>query len=235
MNKFKAVIFDFDGTFADSGDGIRRCVEYALEKYDIPVGDKSKLNYFVGPPLHVGFGDMYGANDEQCEKLIEAYRDRYARIGVYEAELYEGIVELVNTLKKNGIKVGIASSKPKFFIDQVMKYLGTSELFDTVVGTQLDNHNADKTELINTALKNLEITDKHVSVMVGDRLYDVNGAKRAGVLSVGVLYGYGSETELKDAGADFLAHDVTGLYKILLDNDEIMKKTVDNANCIYYN
>ncbi|NCC86479.1 MAG: HAD family hydrolase [Clostridia bacterium] len=224
MNKFKAVIFDFDGTIVDSGEGIRRSIEYALEKNGVPVGEKSKLNYFIGPPLNVSFEDMYGINGEQCEKLIETYRDRYARLGVYEVELYEGIVELLNTLKENGIKIGIASSKPTCFIKQVMEYFKISEFFDTVVGTNFEKHNADKKELINTALKNLGITDKSVSIMVGDRLYDINGAKGAGILSVGVLYGYGSETELKDAGADFLAHDVTEIYKILNNNDETLKK-----------
>lgn len=224
MNKLKAVIFDFDGTIVDSGEGIRRSIQYALEKNGVPVGEKGKLNYFIGPPLHVSFEDMYGINGKQCEELIEAYRDRYARLGVYEAELYEGIVELVNTLRENGVKVGIASSKPTCFIHQVMEHFKISELFDTVVGTNFNKHKADKTELVNTALKNLGITDKKASIMVGDRLYDVNGAKGAGILSVGVLYGYGSETELKDAGADFLAHNVTGLYKILNNNDETLKK-----------
>ncbi len=218
MNKIKAVIFDFDGKFIDSGEGIRRCAEYDLEKNNIPVGDKSKLNYFIGPPLNVGFRDMYGADEEKCKELIVDYRDRYEKAGVYEAELYDGAVELVEKLKENGVKVGIASSKPTFFINKILNHIGLTELFDTVVGTHLDNQNADKTELINTALANLKVTDKNSSIMVGDRLYDIKGAKGVGILSVGVLYGYGSEAELKDAGADFLAHNMTELNKILLNN-----------------
>ncbi len=217
MNKFKAVIFDFDGTFIDSGEGIRNCVEYALKKHNIPVGDKGKLNYFIGPPLNVGFSDMYGASPKQCENLIADYRDRYEKIGVYEAQIYNGMVELVKKLKKNGVKVGVASSKPTYFINKILTHMSLTDLFDTVVGTQLDNHNADKTILINTALENLQITDKESCIMVGDRLYDVNGAKGAGILSVGVLYGYGSKAELEEAGADFLAQDVTQLNKILLN------------------
>lgn len=217
MNKFKAVIFDFDGTFIDSGKGIRNCVQYALEKHDIPVGDKEKLDYFIGPPLNVGFSDMYGASQEQCVTLIADYRDRYERIGVYEAQLYDGMVELVKMLKESGVKVGVASSKPTYFINKILEHINLTDLFDTVVGTQLDNHNADKTVLINTALENLQITDKSSAIMVGDRKYDVGGAKGAGVLSVGVLYGYGSKAELEEAGADFLAQNVTQLGKILLN------------------
>lgn len=217
MNKFKAVIFDFDGTFIDSGEGIRNCVEYALEKHNIPVGDKGKLNYFIGPPLNVGFSDMYGASPKQCDSLIADYRDRYEEIGVYESQIYNGMVELVKKLKKNSVKVGVASSKPTYFINKILNHMSLTDLFDTVVGTQLDNHNADKTVLINTALENLQIVDKKSCIMVGDRMYDVNGAKGAGILSVGVLYGYGSKAELEEAGADFLAQDVTELNKILLN------------------
>ncbi len=217
MSKFELVLFDFDGTIADSAEGILNCVEYALDKHNIPVGDRSRLNFFIGPPLYTSFNHLYGLEGEQCDEIVETYRERYNTQGVFEFTLYDGIVDLVKELKENGIKVGIASAKPRVFIHRMLEKSGIDNIFDTIEGTDLENHNADKTFIIKKAMKNMEIDDNDVVAMVGDRHYDINGAKKADVTSVGVLYGYGTQDELKDAGADYLAGNIEELKKILLD------------------
>ncbi|MEG1316805.1 MAG: HAD hydrolase-like protein, partial [Oscillospiraceae bacterium] len=121
MSKYKVVLFDFDGTFVDSGTGILNSVEYALEKHSIPLGDRSRLNYFIGPPLYVGFNHLYGVEGEECDSLVDAYRERYKEKGVFEFEIYDGIVELIEELKGSGIKVGVASAKPEVFIYQMLE------------------------------------------------------------------------------------------------------------------
>lgn len=222
MSKFKVVLFDFDGTFVDSGEGILNCVEYALEKHNIPVGDRSRLNYFIGPPLYTSFTDLYGIEGEDCENIVETYRERYASKGVFECALYDGIIDVVKSLKENGIKVGIASAKPEIFIYQMIELFKVEGLFDTIAGRDLENHDDDKTGILLKSMSNLGIKneeDKVKVAMVGDRHYDITGAKNAGVTSVGVTYGYGTEQELVDAGADFIAHNMEELNKILLNND----------------
>lgn len=217
MSNFRAVLFDFDGTFVDSGLGILNCVEYALEKHNIPIGDRSRLNYFIGPPLYVSFNHLYGVQGEECDKLVETYRERYNTKGVHEFEVYDGIEKLIKKLKEQGIKVGIASAKPRVYIEQMLNESGNYNLFDVIVGTVLSNHNEDKAITIENALKELEITDKSICVMVGDRHYDITAAKKSGVASVGVTYGYGTEEELENAGADYIAHNMTELHNILLN------------------
>ena len=216
MKKYDAVIFDFDGTIADTGEGIIKSVEYALTKYGYEIENPKKLHYFIGPSLFKGFKDMYGADDEMCQKLTDAYRERYSEKGILECQLYEGIMNVVSELKNNCIKVGIASAKPTFYLFKIISNFGLTDLFDTVVGTELEIRNADKGALINTALGNLGIEDTSYAIMVGDRNYDINGAKAAEIDSIGVLYGYGTKEELLEANATYIVSDVNELKGILL-------------------
>lgn len=216
MNFYDAVLFDLDGTIIDSKEGVTNCIKYALEKYNIPVVSEEKLNYFMGPPLYVSFKEMYGVEGELCDKLVAAHRERYSSKGVYENKVYDGIVELIKELRKNDLKVAVASAKPTVFVKEILKYLEIEDLFDSVIGNELVANVSDKTDLINKAIGELEITDKKRCAMVGDRHFDINGANKAGVTSIGVTYGFGSEEELKEAKADFLAHDTTELLKLLL-------------------
>lgn len=217
MDLFKAVLFDFDGTIVDSKEGITKSIMYALEKYDIPVEDESKLEYFIGPPLYVSFYDMFGVEGELSDKLVEAYRERYAVKGIYENKIYDGILDILKELRANGVKVGIASAKPTVYVKKIIEYLEIDDLFDTVVGNELHTVISDKSHLVTKALENLNITENEKCAMVGDRHYDISGALKAGVKAVGAVYGFGSEDELNDAGADFLAHDATELLNILLN------------------
>jgi phosphoglycolate phosphatase len=216
MIKYNAVIFDFDGTIADSAPGILNSVEYALHKYNIPVGDKSKLNFFIGPPLFVGFSKVYGIEGELNEKLTLAYRQRYVEKGIFESCLYEGMVNLLEDAKKKGIKLAVASSKPAYYLEMAMKHLKVYDYFDTVVGSEPDNRDSCKTRLVNAALKNMPEVKKDECIMVGDRFYDIEGAHGAGIKCIGVLFGYGGEEELSKAGADFLVKDINELRAAIL-------------------
>jgi len=214
--RFDYVIFDFDGTVADTGLGVKNAVKYAVREHGIPVGDESKLDYFIGPPLYDGFEHVYGVSPELANDLVDTYRVYYAEKGVYECEVYSGTMELLKELKEAGVKVAVASSKPKHFLDVAIPYIGADKYFDFIVGPELKNHNSNKSVLITKAMELMGAKDKSRVVMLGDRKYDIEGAHEVGVSAVGIEYGYGSKEELENAGADFIASSVENLKNILL-------------------
>lgn len=197
---YKAILFDLDGTLTDSGEGITKSVQYALEKIGKPEPDLKKLRVFVGPPLLEQFEQYAGIDRETAKKAVEIYRERYAPIGVYENELYPGILELLSGLKKRGYKLAIASSKPENFVRIVAEYFHIDSYFDEMVGSEPNGERTNKTEVIEEALKRLGLSDHREQVlMVGDKEHDVFGARRAGLECVAVSYGYGTKEELENA------------------------------------
>ena len=197
---YKAILFDLDGTLTDSGEGITKSVQYALEKIGKPEPDLKKLRVFVGPPLLEQFEQYAGIDRETARKAVEIYRERYAPIGVYENELYPGIQELLSGLKQRGYKLAIASSKPENFVRIVAEYFHIDSYFDEMVGSEPNGERTNKTEVIEEALKRLGLSDHRKQVlMVGDKEHDVFGARRAGLECVAVSYGYGTKEELENA------------------------------------
>ena len=205
MRKYDYVIFDFDGTVTDTGEGILKSLQYSFEQMGDPVPDLSDLKKFIGPPIHYSFVTFYGVKEEDVGKYIEKYRERYRKIGIYECCLYDGMLDTLKTLKENGVKIEIASSKPISLIYDVMNYLKITELFDAVVGTQFDDSNhSGKKDLVLQSMAELGADDKSRVLMVGDRYFDIDGAAGAGVDSCGVLFGYGNEQEFKEHGATYI-------------------------------
>ena len=197
---YKAILFDLDGTLTDSGEGITKSVQYALEKIGKPEPDLEKLRVFVGPPLLEQFEQYAGIDRETERKAVEIYRERYAPIGVYENELYPGIQELLSGLKQRGYKLAIASSKPENFVRIVAEYFHIDSYFDEMVGSEPNGERTNKTEVIEEALKRLGLSKHREQVlMVGDKEHDVFGARRAGLECVAVSYGYGTKEELENA------------------------------------
>lgn len=216
--RFKAVIFDFDGTVADTGLGVRNSIKYAVGEFGIPVGDEAALDYFIGPPLYESFEHVYGVDSKTAAKLVDSYRVYYSDKGIYELSVYNGLLKLLKDLKSAGIKLAVASSKPLHFLKTAVDTVGATQYFDYIIGPELNNHEADKSELIRSALNALDITAENYDdiVMIGDRFYDIKGAKSVGIHSVGVSFGYGERDELETAGADKIADSVEELSAYLL-------------------
>ena len=200
---FKAVIFDFDGTICDTGKGIRRSARYALESLGFPCPPAEELDYFIGPPLFDSFKQRHGATDEQAHALVEKYREDYRAGGLFESELYDGIAAMLQMLRVNGIRTGIASSKPELFVRQLLEYFKITDLFDTVVGVAFGSDRETKKSLIARAAGALGCAAEE-TLMVGDRFYDIDGAKQNGFAAAGVLWGFGSREEFEKSGADFI-------------------------------
>lgn len=213
---YKYILFDLDGTLTDSADGILNSVEYALNKMGVNNMSRQELFKFVGPPLHVSFSTFCGFDEEESERAVEYYREYFRDKGIFENCVYDGVTELLSTLKTSGKKLVIATSKPEVFTLRILKHFDLIKYFDFVAGATLDGTRSAKADVISYALTGSNIVDKSEAIMVGDRNHDIIGAAQNGLKSIGVTYGYGGEEELKEAGADFLAATPGEILKLVM-------------------
>lgn len=213
------LLFDLDGTLTDPMVGITSSVQYALEKFGIHVRYLKELIPFIGPPLAESFRKFYGFSKEDAERAIQYYREYYAPKGIFENEVYEGIPEMLAHLTEAGFTLLVATSKPTVFARKVLKYFGMEDYFSFVGGSELDGSRTKKAEVISYILKTCGIEAKE-AIMIGDRRHDIEGGKACGLESVGVLYGYGTEQELTEAGADHIIRTVAELEDYLRNQGE---------------
>lgn len=195
----KCVIFDLDGTLTRSEEGIWNCVKYAARKLGFPEPDAPTLRKFIGPPLGYSFREYMGLDEAMAERAVETYRERYNVEGLFENRVYPGIRRLLRMLRQEGWYIGIATGKPQETSERVLAHFGLDRFVEKICGPT-GGHAADKTELIRRALPADWDASTDEAWMVGDRKFDVAGAIGAGVKSIGVGYGYGSEAELREAG-----------------------------------
>lgn len=211
---FTTVLFDFDGTVFDTGEGITKSVQYALKKQGIDA-DVSELGFFVGPPLFDSFKNGFNMSDEQAAQAVIDYRERYKPIGLYECRIYDGIDELLKELKALGCKLGIATAKPLHMAETLLKYGNVYNYFDVYCGSPENVHGRTKPEIITEALEKLGVTDKDSAIMIGDTRFDILGAHDVGIKAIGVSYGYGSREELEAAKADYIVDSVPEILNII--------------------
>lgn len=197
---YKAIMFDLDGTLTESGEGITKSVQYALEKIGRPEPDLEKLKVFVGPPLLDQFMKYADTDEETARQAVAFYRERYGVTGIYENSVYPGIPELLEELRRKGYLLAVASSKPENYVNQVLDYFHLSGYFDVIVGSEMNGNRTRKAQVIEETLERLKLSGHRNQVlMVGDKEHDVLGAREAGVSCVAVSYGYGTMEELKAA------------------------------------
>ena len=213
----KNVLFDLDGTLIDSREGIINGFIYALHYFDIKVTDRKYMEKFIGPPLDESFSKEYNFDKKQTEKAVKKYREYYSVEGVYLNKLYDGIKDVIIDLANHGKKVILATAKPLPFAERILEQHGIKQYFSFLSAYMLDGSRTTKAEVIDFALKNIEDLKLEECIMVGDRGYDIEGAKANNIQTVGVTYGFGTEQELKDAGATYIAHNMRELKSILLE------------------
>lgn len=211
--KQKHILFDLDGTLTDPMMGITKSVRYALNYYGIEVNDLNDLLPFIGPPLRDSFKEYYGFDEAKANEAVEKYREYYKTDGIFDNKVYQGMVECLQTLKDNGKKLYVATSKPEFFAKQIIEHFSLSKYFEYVGGSEF-NSREKKAEVIEYVLKTNQIDNDDI-IMVGDRKHDIIGAHENKIPCVGVLYGYGTEDELKQYQADYLVSTVEELTELL--------------------
>jgi dTMP kinase len=208
---YDAVLFDLDGTLTRSEEGIINCAKYALSKMGREIPQAQTLRAFIGPPLFGSFRDLCGMDETECSQAVDLYRERYVDIGLFENAVYPGIRTLLRKLQKAGVYLAVATGKPQTLTERILDYFGLSKFFITVAGISENDREADKRQLIRRALPG----SFKSAAMVGDRRFDMEGAKGMGIDAVGVTYGYGDFAELQNAGADHIASSVADLHALL--------------------
>lgn len=212
----KAILFDLDGTLTDSCEGIINSIVYTLDAYGVTGYDRNDLYRFVGPPLTESFKELLCVDGEKVMEAVEKYREYFRDTGIFENRLYDGVESLLNSLANSGKKIILATSKAEAFAVRILEHFNILQYFEVVAGSELSGERNKKDEVIKYALDKAGLSALNDAVMVGDRKYDITGAKRSGIDSIGILYGYGSREELEEAGATAIAETVEELKRLLL-------------------
>lgn len=213
---YNYILMDLDGTLTDPVEGITKSVQYALTHFGIHVDDLRDLYKFIGPPLKESFIRYYHLTDAEADEALVKYRERFKDTGIFENKVYDGVEALLKKLTDSGKVVLLASSKPTVFVERILIHFGLRKYFSFVGGSNLDGTRVHKEEVIAYVLSGAKVENISQAVMVGDREFDIIGAKKNGLDSVGVLYGYGDFRELSSAGATCIVKDVNELTTVLL-------------------
>ena len=207
------LVFDLDGTLTDPALGFVRSINYSLLEHGMSPFDEEKLKKFIGPPLDDSFREILHLDqDKDVSSLVSKYRERYAEVGYSENILYEGIPEVLVALRGLGFKLGVCTSKRTDFAEKILTLFDIRNHFQFVDGGEVGVKKSSQLEDLITH----NFIDRN-SIMIGDRSIDIDAAKKNSMKSVGVLYGYGSKQEIKDANPEWIAIDPKGLLKIFMN------------------
>jgi phosphoglycolate phosphatase len=240
MNK-KYLLFDLDGTLTDPKIGITSCVQYALESFGIKEENLDNLECYIGPPLIESFQNFHGLDEKKAALAVEKYRERFRDIGIFENAVIEGIEPVLQNLSDSGFILALATSKPQEFALRIMEHYNLAKYFTVQVGSGMNGERKYKADVINAVTdelvnlyesgklpeKNAEILRncssreeiiaqiKADSIMIGDRLHDIEGAKQCQIESIGVRFGYAKQGELEEAGADYIVATPEELLELI--------------------
>ena len=208
----KAIFFDLDGTLTDSGEGIINCAVLALEHFGLPVPSREAMRVFVGPPLDQSM-IRHGVPADKVQEAIDVFRGRYRTVGKFENFPYPGIREALETLKAQGHRLFVATSKPEVLANEVLDHFDLSRYFEQIAGATLDGSRSHKADVI-TYLLGLT-GDVGQTIMVGDTAFDVLGAAQHGISTIGVSWGYGEVADMENAGAIAIAHSMEEMVALI--------------------
>lgn len=211
------IFFDLDGTLTDSKEGIFKSLRYAMEKLGDPVPDEAVLTKFIGPPLQESFMRYCGYSEEKAARAILAFRERYAPIGKFENRPAPGLVDLCARLKADGYVLALASSKPEEMCLAICQKFGFATSMAAITGSPPVG-DWKKADVIRETMRRLGLTERDCAsiLMVGDREYDVLGARACGIDCVGVeFFGYAAPGELASAGAVAVVQDARELEQFI--------------------
>lgn len=214
--KIENVLFDLDGTLTDPGIGITNSVWYALKLRNIEVASREELFRFIGPPLLNSYMQYYGLEEDDARQAITDFRVYFEKSGIFENEIYEGIPEMLKTLTEAGKRVYLATSKPEKYARMILDHFDITKYFTFICGNTMAEDRSRKEDVIAFIRETCPEVCAENSVMVGDRVYDIEGGHAHGMQTVGVTFGYAAEGELEASNATCVAHSVTELTEILM-------------------
>lgn len=220
MQKYFNILFDLDGTITNSAPGILNAVVYGIKKINevhnlnISIPGNDILIKFIGPPLDVSFR-KYCFDDEKLSlDFITFYREDYnGNDGLFNCTLYDGIYDLIKTLHENNYKVFLATAKPKESALRIIKYFSMEKFFSNFYAPILGGKIKNKLDVLNEAMK-IEKFDKSKTIMIGDRIDDIDAAKNIGIDSIAVKYGFGNDVEFQNAS--YIVNNTKEILDILI-------------------
>jgi phosphoglycolate phosphatase len=211
----KKIFFDLDGTLTDSREGIIKCIQHALSKMGLPSPPEDDLTGWIGPPLQVTFARQIGAKSQnEVDRVMSFYRERYVEVGIYENRIYDGICDLLSRLRNGRFPLYLVTSKPLVYAQKVIDEIELRSYFECIYGSELDGRRTDKADLIHYVLEK-EMIQPENAIMIGDRAHDIVSATANRVEGIGVSWGYGSVEELEEAGAIHICHTPDSLFELL--------------------
>lgn len=216
MKRYTTVLFDLDGTLTDPAAGLIASFKYALDKMGVDYGEPESLKRFIGPPLYSEWRRVFSFSEDEADRALKSFREYYAEYGWWNNKIYDGIKELLSHLKAAGLTLAVATSKPEIFAKKVLHLFEIDVFFDFIGAADTDRTRDKKNEVIDYVFANIGEEKRKDAILVGDRLYDAEGAKETGIDSLGVLWGHGSEEEIDAAGFTLKANTPEDVVRILL-------------------
>ena len=214
MSQFKHIIFDLDGTLTDNTQGIGNSLRYALQKMQLDGYSEDLLMKFIGPPLQYGFKTHFGLNEKNTALAVEYFREYYGENGWSDNVPYAGVNELMEELHFTGRNMYVATSKLERFARQILQKFGLDTYLTDMQGADYGGNHS-KASLIQNILDRNQIKDLNNVVMIGDTIFDIEGARETGISVIAVGYGFGKKEELMAANPDSFAEDIDELYELL--------------------
>ena len=218
--KIENILIDLDGTLTDPKLGITTCIRYAMQKLGRPLADEVDLDWCIGPPLKASLAKLLQSDDDTvnidqlAEQALALYRERFSTIGLFENEVYPEVAETLEKLRQQGYRLFVATAKPTIYAKQILEHFDLAKYFIKIYGSELTGERTNKGELI-TYLLVQENLDATATVMVGDREFDILGARQNGLQSIAVSYGYGTAEELAQAQPNQMVGNFSSLMTAL--------------------
>ncbi len=216
MKNYSVIAFDLDGTLSNPERGLVETFSYALGKMGIDFGEKQELKRFIGPPLYDEWQRVYGLTPQESSRALEFFHEYYSVYGWWDNELYDGVEKMLDDLKRANKTIVLATSKPEIFAKKILKLFGIDGYFDFIGGASTDKIRDKKWEVLEYSLESIGSPSCDECILVGDRVYDAEGAARCGIASLGVLYGHGSKSEIESSGFTEIAENVADIAKLLI-------------------
>ena len=227
MRVITNILFDLDGTLTDPAEGIVRCIQHSLTTLNHDCPPSEELTRYIGPPLRDAFVSICNSSDEVfIERAVAIFRERFSTKGMFENVPYAEVSEMLTDL--DSYQLYVATSKPQVYAEKILKHFSLADHFIEIHGNDLAGRLDDKADLVRELLERRGLVPEE-TIMVGDRKHDVIAAKKNGIVSLGVAYGYGSKEELVGAGVDYLCNSPAQVARqiIEIDSGEIGQQKVE--------
>ena len=214
MNK-KLVIFDLDGTILDTSAGIKSAVKYAIAEFGLDIPSEDILNTFIGPPIQWSLQAFYGLTDERVTLISQVFRDRYKTVDLFKATPYDGLIDVLEYLRRKGIKTAVATYKREDYTKLLLEHFGITKYLDIICGSDFEGK-LRKKDIILNVIKEAGV-DLKDTVMLGDTILDAEGAEIIGIDFIAATYGFGLKTkeELKKTNSAFIIKNIKEVIEII--------------------